>query len=112
MVIELELLTVLYEHGLARRRSAVWSFALSSVLAIGWGMVGSVAAGWVQRSLGVQVFGGMGATSAAITAQVGAFDGVVGLGLWAVAIVIPHAVREANARAHEVARSPATTTPR
>jgi len=30
--------------------------------------------------------------------------GVVGLGLWAVAIVVPHAVREANARALEAAR--------
>lgn len=104
MIIELEMLTAVFEHGFARRRSAAWSFALSSALAIGWGMAGSFVAWWAQRSLGVPVFGGMGAPSAAITAQVGAFDGVVGLGLWAVAIVIPHAVREGNARALEAAR--------
>jgi LytS/YehU family sensor histidine kinase len=79
-------------------------FALSSVLAIGSGIAGSFAAWLIQRSLGVPALGRMGLPSAAITAQSGAFDGLVGLGLWAVAIVIPHTVREANARALEAAR--------
>jgi hypothetical protein len=104
IIVELELLTAVYEHGLARRRSVAWSFVLSSALAIGSGVASSFAAWLVQRSLGVPVFGGNGPPSAAITAQLGAFDGVVGLGLWAVAIVIPQAVREANLRAGEAAR--------
>ena len=104
IIVELELLTAMFEHGLARRRSVAWSFALSSALGVGSGIATSFAAWLVQRSLGVPALGNMGLPSAAITAQLGAFDGVVGLGLWAVAIVIPHTVREANVRAGEAAR--------
>ncbi len=103
IAIELELLTLVFERDLARRRSVAWSFALSSALALGCGTASSFAAWSIQRWSGVPVLGGA-APSVAIAAQVGAFDGVVGLGLWAVAIVIPHAVREANARALEAAR--------
>ena len=79
VAIMLELLTIAY----ARRRSFVLSFAL----AIGLGIATRVAAWLVTRELG-----------AAIAIQLGAFDGITALGLWAVAIVIPSAVRDANAR--------------
>jgi hypothetical protein len=104
IAVELELLTAVFEHGLARRRSVVSSFALSSVIAVGAGIATSFAESLLQRILGVPVFGGAGAPSAAIIAQLGAFDGVVGLGLWAVAVAIPQTLREANARTLEAAR--------
>jgi hypothetical protein len=108
MLVELELLTVVFDHGVARRRSAGWSFALSSSLAIGTGIAGSFVALLLQRWLGLPLFGG----SPAIAAQLGAFNGLEGLGLWAVAIVMPRAVDADRLRtAAELARLRANLQP-
>jgi LytS/YehU family sensor histidine kinase len=65
-------------------------------LAIAIGIAGSLALWLAQRELGVAVLGGAGG-GAAIAAQIGAFDGLVALGLWALTILIPFA----DARARE-----------
>ena len=95
MLVELEVLTAVFRHGVARRRSAAWSFALSSVLAIGLAVAASCSAWWIQRSLGLPLLGGMSTMRLSIAAQLGAFDGLVALGLWALAILIPFAVPRA-----------------
>ncbi len=110
MLVELELLTAVFDHGLARRRSAAWSFALSSALAIGTGIAGSFAGILLQRWLALPLLGG--SPSVAIAAQVGAFNGLEGLGLWAVAIVLPRAVDTERLRtAAELARLRANLQP-
>lgn len=95
VLVELEALTAVFRHGVARRRSVAWSFALSSVLAIGLGVASSCSVWWIQRTLGVLLLGGMSAMRLSIAVQLGAFDGLVALGLWALAILIPFAVPRA-----------------
>jgi hypothetical protein len=109
-IVELELLTTVFERGIARRRSAARSFVLSSALAIGLGIAGSFVALLLQRYLDVPVIGR--STSLAIAAQLGAFNGIEALGLWAVAIVIPRAVAAERLRTEsELARLRANLQP-
>lgn len=86
MFVELELLTAAF----ARRPR---SLALIGALAIGLGVAGSVLGWLVAPSLGA----GRGA---AIAVEVGAANGLVALGLWAVTILLPFA----DARAREAER--------
>jgi signal transduction histidine kinase len=90
MFVELEVLTLAFRRGLPHR-SAAWAF----VLAIALGIAASFAGWLVQRGLDVPLLGGMAAARPAVVVQLGAFDGLVGLGLWAVAILLPSAVQGA-----------------
>src|SRR5580692_9236521 len=103
MLVELEVLTAVFDHGLRRRRSATWSFSLIGLVAIGIGVAESVVGWALARAVDAPLVGNAG-SSAAVVAQLGAFDGVVGLGLWAVAVLVPHVVRDADVRARETER--------
>lgn len=95
-LLELEALSALFVAGGARR---VWSkrtVALSAIAAIAIGVAGSFLGYAMQRALGVRLVGAMSGFHPAILAQLGAFNGLVALGLWAVAVAIPFAVGEAN----------------
>jgi LytS/YehU family sensor histidine kinase len=98
--VELEVLTAVFDRELARRRSATRSYALSFAIAIGIGIAASFAGWAIESACGVMLVGAQHVPPA-IVAQFGAYNGLVGLGLWAMAIVVPFAVRDANARARE-----------
>jgi signal transduction histidine kinase len=85
MGIELIALTVLYD----RRR---WSLWWSAALALGIGEASAFAAALVHP------------LPVAITLQVGLFDGLLGLGLWALAVVVPQVMNDARTRALEAER--------
>jgi Histidine kinase len=99
--IELEALTAALDFWVWRRRSSSWSFALASVFAVCAGIVEAFAGWAVQRAFDVPLLGRMHAFRPGIIAQLGAFDGLVALGLWAVAVMVPFAVRDARARTLE-----------
>jgi hypothetical protein len=83
------------------KRPSTRAIALSGGLALGVG-IAEAFGGWaLQQGLGVPLVGPMRAFRPDILAQVGAFNGLLGIGLWAVAVAVPHAVRDANARALE-----------
>jgi LytS/YehU family sensor histidine kinase len=85
MALELVALTVLYD----RRRWSVW---WSAALALAVGEAAAFAAALLHP------------LPVAITLQVGLFDGLLGLGLWALAVVVPHAMQTARTRALEAER--------
>lgn len=85
MAIELVALTVLY----GRRR---WSLWWSAALALAVGEAAAFTAALVHP------------LPVAISLQVGLFDGLLGLGLWALAVVVPHAMHDARTRALEAER--------
>jgi hypothetical protein len=83
-----------------RRSSARW-ILLAGGVALGV-RIAETFAGWaLQQALGVPLVSPMGAFRPGVLAQIGAFDGLLALGLWAVAIAVPFAVRDAEARALE-----------
>jgi len=85
MAIELVALTMLYE----RRR---WSLWWSAALALGIGEAAAFVAAFVHP------------LPIAITLQVGLFDGLLALGLWALAVLVPQAMHDARMRALEAER--------
>jgi signal transduction histidine kinase len=96
MAIELEALTAVFDHGLHHRRSATWSFSLVGLVAVSLGIANAFAGWALGGALDLPLVGGT-ASGAAVVTQLGGFDGLVGLGLWAVAVLVPHAVRDAAA---------------
>ncbi len=94
---ELEVLTKAFELGLGRRRSSLASFALSAGVAVGTGILVSFAGWGIQAGFHVPVLGLVHSRMSTV-AQLGAFNGLVGVGLWAIAVLIPLAVRDAKAR--------------
>ena len=96
--VELEVLTAMFVRA---RRTPARAFALSIAIAIGLGVVGSFAAWGLQLATGLPLLGNAHVVGPAIAAQLGAFDGLLGLGLWAMAIVWPFA----TARAREAEQS-------
>lgn len=92
---------------LCQRRRLGWSscFALVAGVAIVAALAERLAGGAIQRATGIALVGDLrehAGGARAIGAAV--FDGLLALGLWAVAIVFPFAVRDANARALEADR--------
>src|SRR5262249_43289900 len=86
---------------LRRRRATGWFVGLSIVVALGTGLVETFGAWEIQRTLGIPLLGRMSTFRPWLLVQIGAFDGLLGLGLWAMAVVVPFAVRDANERALE-----------
>jgi hypothetical protein len=84
-----------------RRSSRRW-FALAGTVALGTG-IAEAFAGWaLQQALDVPLISTtMRTFRPAVLAEIGVFNGLLGLGLWAVAIAVPFAVRDARARALE-----------
>jgi LytS/YehU family sensor histidine kinase len=84
-----------------RRSSRRW-FALAGSVALGTG-VAQAFTGWeLQQALGVPLISTtMRTFRLGVLVEIGAFNGLLGLGLWAVAIAVPFAVRDARARALE-----------
>jgi hypothetical protein len=104
VLLELAALTVTFELGLRRRRGGAWSFALAGAVAGGLGVAGALA-GWViQRASGIAFLGNGHPWTTGKVVELGLFDGLLGLGLWAIAVVFPFAVSDANARALEAER--------
>jgi LytS/YehU family sensor histidine kinase len=104
VLVELELLAVTFDLSSSRRLGAAWAFVLSSAVAIGAGVAEAFAGTAIQVTLGIPIYGAMHAVKPAIVAQLGAFDGLLGLGLFAMTVVVPSAVRDAQARALEAER--------
>jgi LytS/YehU family sensor histidine kinase len=68
------------------------------------GTAESVADWFIQARFGIPILGGRRALSVGTVFEIGLMDGLLGLGLWAMAVVLPFAVRDANARAREAER--------
>lgn len=98
--IELQALTAALDFWVWRRRSSAWSFILASAFAVCAGIVEAFAGWQLQRAFDVPLISRL-QLRPGIIAQLGAFDGLVALGLWAVAVMVPFAVQDAKARALE-----------
>jgi signal transduction histidine kinase len=98
-------LTAAFDGCQRRRARAATTFGAAFAIAIGIAL-GSMAAGKiVQAATGVDLVGAPADHQGIVrTASEGAFDGLLVLGLWAVAVVFPFSVRDANARAIEADR--------
>lgn len=102
--IELEVLGWTFDVLRRGRHSTLASYALCGLVALGIGVAESFAGWAIQSAFHVPVLGGIRTFRAGVIAQLGAFNSVVGLGLWCVAVVIPLAVKDARARALEADR--------
>jgi hypothetical protein len=88
-----------------RRVRAAPTFGLLLVLACAVALADLVVAAMVQRATGWNFVGTLALHTRASDVLIeAAFYGVVALGLWALAVVFPFAVRDANARAIEADR--------
>jgi len=83
------------------RRPSAWFFVLAGVFSVGAGIGEAFAGRAVQRALGVPLLGRLPLSMPGVIAQLGAFDGLISLGLWAAAVMVPFAVRDARERALE-----------
>jgi Histidine kinase len=100
MLAEIEVLASAFDV----RRASTGAFVGAGAVALGAG-VAAAFGGWaLQRALGVPLVGAARAFHPGVLVQVGAFDGVLGLGLWAIAVAVPFAVRDATARRLEADR--------
>jgi hypothetical protein len=107
-LLELTALTAALELGLRRRMSSGVCFTLSFALALAVG-AGEAFVDWgVQARFGIICLGGPRHWNAANVTELGLSNGVLGFGLWAMAVVLPFAVRDANARSREAERLRAT----
>jgi hypothetical protein len=101
VLIEVEALTGALDFGLRRRLSPARSFVLAVVVAMGAG-IGEVFATWgFHVGFGLPVLTHMKGFQPALLTEIGVFQGLLGLGLWAVSVVVPFAVHDANMRAKE-----------
>jgi hypothetical protein len=97
MALELELLAAAFDV----RRASAGAFVGAGAVALGMG-VAAAFAGWaLGTALDVPLVGMGRAFRPGVLAQIGAFDGLLALGLWAVAVAVPSAVRDAAARERE-----------
>lgn len=101
---ELGALTLTFEIGLRRRMASGWMFALTAAVAMITGLTVAFAAWGIQASLGVPILDPAHHWTPGIALRFGLPNGVAGLGFWAIAVVFPFALRDANARALEAER--------
>ena len=97
MAVELGALTFVWDARRRRDPAATWSLPWSAAIALGLGLAIELLAAAVPGSALHHVPIG-------VVAQIGLFDGLLALGLWALAIVVPSAVRDARTRALEADR--------
>jgi signal transduction histidine kinase len=99
----LAVLTVTFDRCMRRRVAVAPLFAVMTVAGVALG----VAVGFAGWALGGALDLPLVAPphrSAVVVARMGAIEGVLGLGLWAMAVFLPFAVRDAQARAVEAER--------
>src|SRR5262245_57747714 len=99
--IEVEALTAALDFGLRRRLSPARSFLLAFVVAMGTAFIEVFVTWWLHVVFGLPVFTSMKGFRPALLTELAAFQGLFGLGLWAIAVVVPFAVHDANTRAKE-----------
>jgi hypothetical protein len=102
--LELAALTFVFSARPERRLGIAWACVLTSLLGIAIGIVEAFAAKAIERRTGVVLIGGGAAWGVKVTTAVGALDGWLVLGVWALAVVYPFAVIDAKARAAEADR--------
>jgi hypothetical protein len=93
-------LTATFDLGVRRRMTNARCFALSAVVAIGLGVAQGLA-GWALSGAFDLPIVLPAHRAAAIVARMGAVSGLLGLGLWAIAVVLPFAVGDAYRRERE-----------
>jgi hypothetical protein len=97
-------LTAAFDACRRRRLASGPSLAVVAGLGVLLGIAQIGAAVGIERIVGSDVFGGMLRMNIARLFVASMFQALLGVGLWAVAIVFPFAVRDANARAREADR--------
>jgi signal transduction histidine kinase len=97
---ELVALNAVFAAALRRRVSGAVALAAVSVAALGSGFAAACAAWAVQATFHVEILGARKVTMTHVAWE-GGIDGIASFGLWAIAIAVPFAVRDANARALE-----------
>jgi len=96
-------LTVVFDRSVARRMTNARCVALTASVAVGLGVVEGFA-GWALAAALDLPLVLPAHRSAAIVARMGAVNGLLGLGLWAAAVVLPFAAGDAYRRAREAAQ--------
>ena len=104
VLLELAALTATFEQGLRRRLGGAGAFGLTAAVASSVGVVESLVAWAIQEGSGLELLGSGHLWTKTRVVEVGFLNGVLGLGLWAMAVVLPFAVTDANARALEAER--------
>jgi signal transduction histidine kinase len=105
VLVMLVALTATFDRCCRRRAGSMMSFALVGGLALVLAYVELWIDWAIQRATGVNLVGDLHRFShPALVIVSAAFDGMLGLGLWAVAVIFPFAVRDANMRAVEADR--------
>ena len=99
MLVELAALTATFELGLRRRLGAARSFAFTGAVGAGAGLLEAAGAWAIQGSSGLVLIGDGHPLPGGRVAEIGFFYGLLGLGFWAMAVVLPFAVSDATARA-------------
>jgi hypothetical protein len=104
VLLELAALTSAFDALSRRRLPSGSSLALTGAIAVAVA-IAEAFAGWaIERTCGVEVIGSTHPWSASTVAELGVLNGIVGLGLWALFVIYPFAVRDANARARQAER--------
>jgi signal transduction histidine kinase len=105
MLLMLVALTATFDRCCRRRTGSMLSFAIVGGLALLLAYAGQWISWALQRTTGVNFAGDLHRFAHPARVIISAaFDGMVGLGLWAVAVIFPFAVRDANMRAAEAER--------
>jgi len=93
-------LTTAFDLSMKRKMDSARMFALLIAIAVVLGAVEGLFALAIARTFDLPIVAREHGTPA-IVLRMGAVNGLLGLGLWAMAIVFPFAVRDSNARAAE-----------
>lgn len=93
-------LTVAFDRAWRRRATNARVFAIMAAVAVAVGVAEGFASWAISSATDLPLVMPFH-RSAAIVARMGAIDGLLGLGLWAFAVVLPFAVGDAHARARE-----------
>ena len=96
----LVLLTTAFDVSMKRKLESARIFALLIAIAVVLGAVEGLVALAIATKFGLPIVSPAHATVATVL-RMGAVNGLLGLGLWAMAVVFPFAVRDSNARAAE-----------
>jgi signal transduction histidine kinase len=98
---ELGALTLFFDEALERRLGGLWSFVSSGVVALAASAAQTAAAYAAERATGAALFDASQAWPVSRIAMYIVVYAVLGLATWAVVVVFPFAVRDANASAAE-----------
>lgn len=99
----LSVLTAIFDRLMTRRMATAPLFSCLLVAAVVFGAIEGIAALGIAETSDLPLVAREHRT-AAILLRMGAVNGLIGLGLWAMAVVFPFAVHDAHARAAEIER--------